>query len=47
MVHHSTAKLTNPYLDRVDVAKSFFGVLATDITLKKKEKKIEIENKTE
>ncbi len=27
------AKLTNPYQDRVDVAKSLFGVLSPDITL--------------
>lgn len=27
------AKLTNPYQDRVDVAKSLFGVLSTDMTL--------------
>ncbi len=27
------AKLTNPYQDRVDVAKSLFGVLSSDITL--------------
>ena len=27
------AKLTNPYQDRVDVAKSLFGILAPDITL--------------
>lgn len=27
------AKLTNPYQDRVDMAKSLFGVLSADITL--------------
>ena len=27
------AKLTNPYQDRVDVAKSLFGVLSNDMTL--------------
>ena len=27
------AKLTNPYQDRVDMAKSLFGVLPADITL--------------
>ncbi len=27
------AKLSNPYQDRVDVAKSLFGVLSTDMTL--------------
>ena len=27
------AKLTNPYQDRVDMAKSLFGVLPPDITL--------------
>ena len=27
------AKLSNPYQDRVDMAKSLFGVLPTDITL--------------
>jgi antitoxin (DNA-binding transcriptional repressor) of toxin-antitoxin stability system len=27
------AKLSNPYQDRVDVAKSLFGVLPTDMTL--------------
>ena len=32
------AKLTNPYQDRVDMAKSLFGVLPADITLKKKKK---------
>ena len=29
------AKLTNPYQDRVDVAKSLFGVLPGDMTLEK------------
>lgn len=27
------AKLTNPYQDRVDVAKSLFGILPNDLTL--------------
>ena len=27
------AKLTNPYQDRVDVAKSLFGILPSDVTL--------------
>lgn len=27
------AKLSNPYQDRVDIAKSLFGILPTDITL--------------
>ncbi|MGN0423685.1 MAG: type II toxin-antitoxin system Phd/YefM family antitoxin [Acetatifactor sp.] len=27
------AKLSNPYQDRVDIAKSLFGVLSNDITL--------------
>jgi hypothetical protein len=27
------AKLSNPYQDRVDVAKSLFGILPTDMTL--------------
>ena len=27
------AKLSNPYQDRVDVAKSLFGVLPTDMSL--------------
>lgn len=27
------AKLTNPYQDRVDVAKSLFGILPNDVTL--------------
>jgi len=27
------AKLTNPYQDRVDIAKSLFGILPADITL--------------
>lgn len=28
------AKLTNPFQERVDIAKSFFGILPDDITLK-------------
>ncbi len=31
------AKLSNPYQDRVDIAKSLFGVLPSDITLKESE----------
>lgn len=27
------AKLTNPYQDRVDIAKSLFGILPSDMTL--------------
>ena len=27
------AKLTNPYQDRVDMAKSLFGILPADVTL--------------
>lgn len=27
------AKLSNPYQDRVDVAKSLFGILPADVTL--------------
>ena len=27
------AKLTNPYQDRVDIAKSLFGILPADLTL--------------
>ena len=27
------AKLSNPYQDRVDIAKSLFGVLPSDVTL--------------
>ena len=27
------AKLSNPYQDRVDIAKSLFGVLPADVTL--------------
>ena len=27
------AKLSNPYQDRVDVAKSLFGILSSDVTL--------------
>lgn len=27
------AKLTNPYKDRVDVARSLFGVMSDDVTL--------------
>ena len=33
------AKLSDPYQDRVDVAKSLFGVLPNDMTLKKHGKK--------
>ena len=29
------AKLTNPFQDRVDMAKSLFGILPADITLEK------------
>lgn len=29
------AKLTNPYQDRVDTAKSLFGILPDDITIEK------------
>ena len=32
------AKLTNPYQDRVDMAKSLFGVLPADITLEESKK---------
>lgn len=32
------AKLSNPYQDRVDVAKSLFGVLPTDMTLEEAQK---------
>ena len=32
------AKLTNPYQDRVDMAKSLFGVLTADITLEESKK---------
>ena len=32
------AKLTNPYQDRVDMAKSLFGVLPADITLEESTK---------
>ena len=32
------AKLTNPYEDRVDMAKSLFGVLPADITLEESKK---------
>ena len=32
------AKLSNPYQDRVDVAKSLFGILPTDITLEESRK---------
>lgn len=35
------AKLFNPYQDRVDIAKSLFGILPTDVTFKKaKEEKL-------
>ena len=35
------AKLSNPYQDRVDVAKSLFGVLSNDMTLEEsREKKL-------
>ena len=27
------AKISNPYQDRVDIAKSLFGILPTDVTL--------------
>lgn len=29
----AVAKLSNPYQDRADVAKSLFGVLSSDMTL--------------
>lgn len=32
------AKLTNPFQDRVDVAKSLFGVLPGDVTLEEAQK---------
>lgn len=32
------AKLSNPYQDRVDVAKSLFGILPKDITLEESRK---------
>lgn len=32
------AKLSNPYQDRVDVAKSLFGILPADITLEEARK---------
>lgn len=32
------AKLTNPYLDRVETAKSLFGVIPSDITLEEAQK---------
>jgi len=32
------AKLSNPYQDRVNVAKSLFGILPTDITLEESRK---------
>ena len=32
------AKLTNPYQDRVDMAKSLFGILPADITLEESKK---------
>lgn len=35
------AKLSNPYQDRVDIAKSLFGILPTDVTLEEaKEEKL-------
>ena len=35
------AKLSNPYQDRVDVAKSLFGVLSNEMTLEEsREKKV-------
>jgi len=35
------AKLTNPYQDRVDMAKSLFGILPADMTLEEaKEEKL-------
>ena len=33
LVTKSCCKLSNPYQDRVDVAKSLFGVLSNDMTL--------------
>lgn len=32
------AKLSNPYQDRVDIAKSLFGILPSDITLEEAKK---------
>ncbi len=32
------AKLTNPYQDRVDTAKSLFGILPSDVTLEEAQK---------
>ncbi len=32
------AKLTNPYQDRVDTAKSLFGILPSDVTLEEEQK---------
>ena len=32
------AKLSNPYQDRVDMAKSLFGILPADITLEEAQK---------
>ena len=32
------AKLCNPYQDRIDIAKSLFGILPTDITLEETRK---------
>ena len=32
------AKLSNPYQDRVDMAKSLFGILPADITLEEEAK---------
>ena len=34
------AKLTNPYQDRVDVAKSLFGILPNDLTLEEARKEM-------
>lgn len=33
------AKLTNPYQDRVDAAKSLFGVIPSDVTLEEAREK--------
>ena len=33
MLAEVVAKLSNPYQDRVDVAKSLFGILPADVTL--------------
>ena len=32
------AKLSNPYQDRVDMAKSLFGILPADVTLEEAQK---------